>query len=185
MEIRLDQWYYREAFDCLKKEQRMEGVLYLALQLESDLDNLLTMLRFVHAPEERAILRDWLDSDDLNLLFVGPGKLSFDLLTRAGNQETVPAAVELLAGTAYEPSLRNGLSAYASTGRLSEFEKQLRRFRLERMSALISKDPLGIGAVLGYLALKINEISNIRWIAHAINLGLASNSIRSELVYIG
>jgi vacuolar-type H+-ATPase subunit C/Vma6 len=47
---------------------------------------------------------------------------------------------------------------------------------------MIPKDPLGIGVVLGYLALKLNEIRNLRWIAHGINSGLPVKIIRSELV---
>jgi vacuolar-type H+-ATPase subunit C/Vma6 len=66
---------------------------------------------------------------------------------------------------------------------LSEFEKQLRHSRLEWMSRLISKDPLGIGVVLGYLALKIAEVNNIRWIAQGINLGLKPSAIRAELEF--
>jgi V/A-type H+-transporting ATPase subunit C len=183
METCLDQWYFREAFQCLKKDQQTEGVLFQALLLEADIRNLLTIFRFVQTPGERSALRDWLDSEDLSVLFVGPGKLPSDLLTQTGNQESIGEAVEVLAGTQYEPALRKGLSFFASTGKLSEFEKQLRGFRLERMSGLISKDPLGIGVVLGYLALKLNELSNIRWIAHGINLGLPANNIRLELVY--
>ena len=66
---------------------------------------------------------------------------------------------------------------------MSDFEKQLNRFRLRWMSRLISKDPLGIGVLLGFLALKINEISNIRWIAQGISLRLKVDAIRTELEY--
>jgi vacuolar-type H+-ATPase subunit C/Vma6 len=64
------------------------------------------------------------------------------------------------------------------------FERQLNRFRLDWLSKLVGKDPLGIGMVLGYLALKTTEVSNIRWIAHGIYLGMPASSIRSELVYV-
>jgi vacuolar-type H+-ATPase subunit C/Vma6 len=40
---------------------------------------------------------------------------------------------------------------------------------------------LGIGVVLGYIAIKTNEVSNIRWIAHGIDLGLKAETIRNEL----
>jgi len=35
--------------------------------------------------------------------------------------------------------------------------------------------------VLGYVALKINEINNIRWIAHGITLGAKPDDIRAGL----
>jgi vacuolar-type H+-ATPase subunit C/Vma6 len=49
------------------------------------------------------------------------------------------------------------------------------------MAGQITKDPLGIGVVLGYVALKVNEVRNIRWITQGINLGLKADVVRSEL----
>ena len=158
--------------------------MFSALQQDADITNLHTVFRFAYAPEEHKFLRDWLGSDDISRLFVGPGKLSFDLLADAGDQETVDAAVDILDGTVYEDPVRSGLEAYTSTGRLSVFENQFNRFRLEWLSRLISKDPLGIGVLLGFLALKTTEVSNIRWIAHGIFLGMPANNIRSELINV-
>jgi vacuolar-type H+-ATPase subunit C/Vma6 len=183
METALDQWHYQEAFGYLRAKKRTLGSLSAALKLEADLANLLIVLRFAIAPEEKTALHEWLGSDELSLLFVGPGRLSVQLLARAGSQESVDEAVEVFAGTPYEGALREGLSGYASSGRISELEKQLRKFRLSWSSLLIGKDPLGIGVLLGYLALKTNEVSNVRWIAHGIHSGLDSNGIRRELVY--
>jgi vacuolar-type H+-ATPase subunit C/Vma6 len=97
----------------------------------------------------------------------------------------VDAAVETLTGTVYETALRKGLEEYIARGggRLSVFEQQLNRFRLDRFSRLIGRDSLGIGVVLGYLALKTTEVSNLRWIAHGTYLGMTPNNIRAELVY--
>jgi vacuolar-type H+-ATPase subunit C/Vma6 len=183
MELKLDQWYYHEAFKYLRRKQQTEGALFSALQLDADITNLQTVIRFAYAPEERNFLKDWLGVDDITNIFVGPGKLSFDLLASAGNQETVDAAVETLVKTAYEAPLKAGMGEYTSTGRLSVFENQLNRFRLDWLSRQISRDPLGISVVLGYLALKTTEVSNIRWIAQGIFLGMTANSIRLELMY--
>jgi len=142
---------------------------------------MLVVLRFAHAPSERKFLREWLDSDDFDILFVGPGRLSFSLLTRTGKQDTVQAAVESLVGTPYTTPLNEGLAAYAQSAQLSNFEKHLLRFRLDWMSNQITQDPLGIGVLLGYLALKINEVNNIRWIAQALNLGYEAKVIIAEL----
>jgi vacuolar-type H+-ATPase subunit C/Vma6 len=73
---------------------------------------------------------------------------------------------------------------YAESARLSDFEKQLTQFRLNWMSRQIANDPLGIGVLLGYLALKVNEVSNIRWIVQAIRLELKADAIRSEMVFV-
>jgi vacuolar-type H+-ATPase subunit C/Vma6 len=34
---------------------------------------------------------------------------------------------------------------------------------------------------LGYIALKVNEIGNLRWIAHGLGLGLAPDAIKADL----
>jgi vacuolar-type H+-ATPase subunit C/Vma6 len=145
--------------------------------------NLLTALH-LRMPGERKLVSYQSGAPDFNSLFVGPGRLPFALLGRAANQDTVVAAVEVLSGTPYEPPLRSGLEAYTLSNRLSSFEKHLKRHRLDWLRGLIPRDPLGIGVLLGYLALKVNETSNIRWIAHAVNLGLKPDTILMELELI-
>ena len=156
MELALDQWHFQEAFQTLQHARRDGRVLLSALQLEADLTNLFSVLRFAHAPEERKFLRDWLDTGDLEYIFVGPGVLPFSLLASAGSHDTIEAATETLAGTPYETPLNAGMRKYAESARLSDFEKQLTQFRLNWMSRQITNDPLGIGVLLGYLALKVN-----------------------------
>jgi len=183
MELALDRWFYQEAYRYLQSNPRAGNRLLSSIQLEADLINLLTVLRFAHAPGERKYLYAWLGTEELNHLFVGPGKLQFTLLAHAGSQGTVNAAVETLVKTPYGPPLKDGLKSYAQSALLSDFEKQLKLFRLGWMLKQITKDPLGIGVLLGYLALKVNEISNIRWISQGVNLGLKAEAIRKELEY--
>jgi vacuolar-type H+-ATPase subunit C/Vma6 len=181
IELALDRWYYQEAFQHLDRVCRNESVLSSALRLDVDLANLITVIRFVHNPPERRTLLEGLGTDDFSTLFLGSGHLSMSLLGRARRQQTLDAMVETFSGTAYEPALRSGLMDYKQSSRLSDFEKRLRQFRLRWMSRLITKDPLGVGVLLGYLALKLNEISTIRWIARGIDLGLGVGVIKAEL----
>ena len=153
------------------------------MQLEADIINLLTVLRFAHSPKERKFLREWLHTDELDQLFVGPGKISFAMLTSAGNQDQVSAAVDILANTPYKIPLNEGLKAYTQSLLLSDIEMQLKRYRLKWMSRQIYQDSLGIGVLLGFVALKINEISNIRWMAQAINQNFKAESIHQGLEY--
>ena len=183
MELALDRWRYQQDYNYVEKSPRATGLLRSALDLEADLANLLTALRFAHAPAERQVLRRRLGGDDLERLFVGPGRLSFELLGRAGGQDSLESAVEILAQTPYQAPLRTGLEVYAHSGRLSDLEKELRRFHLRWMARLIIKDPLGIGVSLGYCELKTSEVSNMRWVAQGINLGLEADAIRAELEF--
>jgi len=181
MELALDQWYHEKARQGLRSETGRVDPLSHALALEADLANVLTVLRFAQYPQERDLLRDRLGTDEIEVLFIGPGRIPYELLLNACRQDSVTAAVDILSGTFLEPALRAGLEAYSRSKRLSDIERRLRRYRLEWMAEQITKDPLGIGMVLGYVALKTNEVGNIRWIAQGINLGLKVDAIRAEL----
>jgi V/A-type H+-transporting ATPase subunit C len=183
MELALDRWYHQKAYQYLRSSRRTGGVLLSALQFEADLANLITVIRFTHTPAERKFLREWLGSEDLRLLFLGPGRLSFEVLAHAGGQSSFDATVETLAETPYEPPLRAGLDAYKKSLMLSDIERHLKRHRIRWMSQLITKDPLGVGVLFGYLALKTNEVSNLRWIAQGIDLRMKAEVIKAALEY--
>lgn len=185
MELALQQWSFSQVKHYTKNKNHSANLLSRAVDLEADLANLQTILRFAQTPEERKLLREWLGEEDLAPLLIGPGALPYDLLAAAGSQNTLDAAVEIFAGTVYSEALRTGLEAYAQSHRLSDLERQLRLFRLRWMSEKIMSDPLGIGVVLGYSALKVNEIGNLRWISNGINQGLSAQAIWDNLEVIG
>ena len=181
LELVLEQWHYQEARRSLRTENRLDGSLAHAMALEADLSNVLTALRFAREPSERELLHDYFGDEQVNCLFIGPGRIAFDVLTDACHRDNVAAAIEALADTALEPALQAGLKHYEGSQRLSDIEKQLRRYRLKWMATQMVEDPLGIGMVLGYITIKTNEVGNIRWIAHGINLGLKVKMIQDEL----
>jgi len=181
MELALEQWSFLRAKTYLESEDLNGDILSSALELDVDIVNLLTICRFTHAPAERRLLREWLGEDDLRALMIGPGALSLDLLVQAGMLDTLEGAIEIFAGTVYEEPLHAGLAAYAQSARLSDLERQLLRFRLRWLADKITADPLGIGLVLGYVALKVNEVSNLRWIAQGASLGLSPHAIRANM----
>lgn len=183
MELALDQWRFQEARQFLENVPQEGDCLSSALKLEADLVNLLTILRFAHMPSERKQLRERLGTEDPSRLFVGPGFLSWETLAYVVRQESLESVCEALAGSAYGPALNAGLEKFSSSSRLSDFEKQLKRYRLRWMASLIAKDPLDIGVLLGYLALKTNEIGNIRWAARGISSGFRTDAIRAEMEF--
>ena len=83
MELALDRWYFRQSAASLKSASRVNATLSAALKLDADIANLLTVLRFAHAPAERKLLGSRSSLLEENGLFVGPGRLSFALLSRA------------------------------------------------------------------------------------------------------
>ena len=181
MELALDKWHFHQAVQILRSGAESAESLAYALALEADLANLLTVLRFTHDPRERDVLRGKLGGDEIEPLFIKAGRISIEALSTASRQDAVSSAVEYFAGTSFESALRAGLEIYSRSNRLSDIEKKLKHQRLERLAGLIQKDPLGIGVALGYVALKVNEIGNIRWIAQGVNLDLKVEAIQAEL----
>jgi V/A-type H+-transporting ATPase subunit C len=180
-ELALERWHYREARRILRTENRLDGALAHALAFEADLSNALTALRFASDPSERELLREHFGDEQVSCLFIGPGCITFEALTEACQRDNVAAAIEVLADTALAPALQAGLERYEQSQHLSDIEKQLKNYRLKWMANQMVKDPLGLGVVLGYIAVKTNEVGNIRWIAHGIDLGLKTETIQDEL----
>ena len=180
-ELALDRWYFENAFAELDDGPQGADDLKAALELEADLINVLTVLRLAQSPADMLSYLERFGADSLQELFVGPGRLPFDVLAQAADQSSLEAAVHHLGNTPYGRVLVSGLDTYYHSQRLSDFERQLLRYRLKWRAGLIRKDPLGIGVLLGYLALKINEIGNLRWVTYGINSGLPSDMLVDEL----
>lgn len=184
MELALDRWYFQQALVYIKENNLTDTPLDIAIRMQADFTNLLTVLRFSHMPSERKLVRQQYGSETVGDLLVGPGFLSFDMLLQAAEQDNIEKAINTLPDTRYKALLQESLNNYLRSGRLSDFEKHFNRYRLKWMSGMIARDPLGVGVVLGYLALKINEVSNIRWIAQGISHGLETAVISNELEYV-
>jgi V/A-type H+-transporting ATPase subunit C len=179
MEVALDRWYFDTAIAGAG-----HTTLRAAVMLEADVTNILTALRLVGLTDVAAILRERLGAADVTRLFVGPGQIPFELLVEAAHQESIPNAVDTLATTVHGATLTAALPAYAASARLSVFERALARQQLHHAAALVASDPLGIGVLLGYAALKTNEIANLRAIAQGLLLGEKPDRIRGELMLV-
>ena len=180
LELALERWHYQ----ALRNPKDLDGLLAQALMLEVDLANVLTVLRFARYPAERKVLQEYFGDEQTDCMFIGSGHINFETLREACHRDNVPGAIETLASTALAPALQAGLIRYKQSQLLSEIEKELKDYQLQWLAKQIVKDPLGIGVVLGYIAVKTNEVNNIRWIAHGIDLGLPVKTIRDELAVV-
>lgn len=179
MEVALDRWY----FDTVMVGAG-DTTLREAMAFEADVTNMMTALRLVGVPDVATILRERFGAADVTLLFVGPGHIPFALLAEAAHQESILDAVDTLAATTYGVTLTGALHAYAASARLSVFERALTQQQLHYAAGLLAHDPLGIGVLLGYAALKTNEVANLRAIAQGLMLGEKPDRIRSELMLV-
>lgn len=183
MELALDQWRCREAARVLKGAQDGAALSRAALNLEADIANLMVVLRFLHSAEEQRHLKRRVEQAGLERLFIEAGSLPASRLARLYGANSVKAAVDLLQDVPFAAALREGFKEYEKTSRLSEIERALRRYQLCWLAWQIAKDPLGIGVFLGYLALKNNEVANLRRIARGIQLRQGAETIRRELEF--
>ncbi len=184
MELALERWHVKSAMQAAREADEQGRLLLETLIMEADATNVLTALRLVGQPDTAAILREQFGGEGIEGLFVGPGHIPFRLLLAATQRTTVTEAVNSLAATAYGLALADSTQAYSVSGRLSAFERALAGQQLRRSAGFVGRDPLGIGVLLGYVALKTNEVSNLRAIAHGLALGTQPARIRAELGFV-
>jgi len=183
LELALDRWHLRSGLQAAQQAGEEGRTLLEALRLEADTVNILTALRLVGAIDASATLRERFGAEDVTALFVGPGHVQFGLLAEAARQPSAGKAVSVLAPTPYGAVLTSAMEAYTATGRLSVFERALARRQLQHAAGLFARDPLGIGVLVGYVALKTNEVANLRAIAQGLRLGEKPERLRAELMF--
>ncbi|MBI9045741.1 MAG: V-type ATPase subunit [Anaerolineaceae bacterium] len=175
MEKSLERWHYKKTHSILK-ENKIPEYLGNILKIDADIHNLTTILRFVHNPDEKSRLENGIED-----YLVSPGTLDFQQLLSAFQQNNLEDFAKVFSQTIFSEALSNAQKTYKNLESLSEFEKQLHQFRIQYAARLMTKDPLGIGVPLGYLALKDLEIKNLRRCALQIHLGYAPAEIIASI----
>lgn len=182
LELALERWYVARRREAAPDNRSWQEATSFAV----DAANVLTALRLAGRPQALALLREQLaaSGEAHEHLFLEGGRLSTSRLLEASGASTVAAAVTSLAVAPYEALLAEGLEVYERSDRISAFERAFRREHLRRASALFMRDPLGIGVVIGYLALKTNEVTNLRTIGHWLYLEERPEEIQKEMVLV-
>ncbi|MCB8945480.1 MAG: V-type ATPase subunit [Ardenticatenaceae bacterium] len=173
LEMALEQWYFQAVVALGQKEAQ---ALKQMVRWQADVGNLLVVLRLVQGHQG-----EWGAATAVPP-FIGPGHIAITTLLTAAQQPTIAKAVAVLSHAPYHQSLAEGLAQYAVSQQLSVFERPLRQAQHQQASRYFISDPHGIGILLGYLLLKTAEISNLRHIAHSLQLGEAPEIIRLELL---
>ena len=146
------------------------------ISIEADIINLDTLLRFIMAPSSPE-----LEKHPIDFYLINYGNFSRELLFRLSKEKSVKEVIIQLAARFYHKDLLQGLARYKENGLLSEFEKSIRTYAVRWLSRLPRTNPLGVGVPMGYVALKRNEIRNIRWIANGLYSGFNSQYIKDNL----
>ncbi|MCC6189778.1 MAG: V-type ATPase subunit [Anaerolineales bacterium] len=173
MEVALERWRLLDALEAAEAAGANGAALQRALRREADAANALTALRLASMAK-----RSLLDTQ----LFAGPGFVPVALVLESASRPSVEQAVRAWERTAYGPALTATLPEYEATRRLSVFERALSRLDQHVLMREAIEDALGIGVLLAYIALKRNEIANLRAIAHGLALGAALDELLAELL---
>ena len=119
-------------------------------------------------------MRDLTREERLRFFILG-GSLSQErFLTLADPQSSIAEVANL---PLFGPHL-------AGAENLLDIERAIDRTLQRAAAQMYLNDPLGLDVVIGYLARKAAEVSNIRVIAHARQLGLPADVARQEIVSV-
>jgi V/A-type H+-transporting ATPase subunit C len=168
IELALDRAYAQYGYRVADGEGDGEPSFRRFLSSEVTVTNLKTALKLRRIRE--------LSREERARFFVLGGAISQERFLALADPQTSVAEV---AGARVLPGLD-----LSGTEDLLEMERLIDR-AFQRMTAqMLLADPLGIDVVIGYLTRKAAEVSNIRVIAHARQLGLATDVARQELVNV-
>jgi V/A-type H+-transporting ATPase subunit C len=175
LEYTLDRFYYERVLRILAGKSIDDIEVRDLFTTEIDVVNIKSVLR---------LIRDRVKPEDgKNVLIDGGRVLDMQALLDLLNTATVRAARAALKDTPYSflsalPEKRPGNEI------ISDYEKELDRYIIERQIGMFKGDPLSIAGAIGYIAAKNNEITNIRIISHCKDAYLPEEEIREELLYV-
>lgn len=162
LETALDHFYFEQACEKIKKTYRTrpgsktKDPLSVFLSLLVDRTNLMTALKVV---EEKIVLVD------SQRYFLPGGQIyseeDFAGLLSAPNLQEV---LKMAAKSFFKPILKAPGGPPGQMPALSVVERQLDKALLQKMRALMRRDPLSTATLVSYLLDKLREITNLRMI---------------------
>jgi V/A-type H+-transporting ATPase subunit C len=167
LELSLDRAYADVVLAAARGSGHNEEVLRHMVQAEIDAFN-------VKAAVKLARLEEGLDAATRGRFFI-PGGAVVDekLFLGLSARETLEAAWQVL-------RIR-GFAAESVPEDLTDFERGLDSLLARQAAHRYLDDPLGLDVVVGYLALKYNEVVNLRLIARSKALGIPRDVVRKEM----
>lgn len=166
LELRLERFYALHGLRVAKGAGGGGAVVRSLLEAELDATNVKTALKL-----QRAAL-----SRDEKARFHVPGGrvVSEDVFLLLADGETASQGVKVLR--------IQGFPVKTVSADLTAFERDLDRAMIKAQTGLYLGDPLGIDIVVAYLAMKYNEVKNLRLIARSKQLGIPRDRVRQEMV---
>lgn len=167
LELRLERFYATHGLRVAAGSGHDQQVVRSLLQSELDATNVKTAFKLQRAAG--------LTREAKTRFFIPGGRIvTEDLFLLLAAAETAEQGMKWLRV--------QGFPVRAVGEDLLAFERDLDRAMAKAQAGLYLGDPLGIDIVVAYLALKYNEVRNLRLIARSKSLGIARDRVRREMV---
>jgi len=188
LELALNHFHYASLWNALQPGNGDQALLLEYLQTEVDLTNISTTLRLARMPGISTLVgqRYNASSDVRPLLIESRGHLPVQQLANLVTEGNGVEGVVLgLSNTRYGPALQAGWQRYqAGEGGLTVIERELERWQAEQMAAMFGRNPLSIAIPIGFIGCKELEVTNLRLIAQAVELGMPREQVRRNLIMV-
>ena len=177
----LDFHYYETASYVVSssKENDAQAILGL-LRSEADAKNIMTALR---------LKRTGADKKTTNAHMVGGGSISRALLEKIAGAKDLHEAVShssaFFQSQTGKDEIAKAEERYRQDGQLSHFEVVFEKSIARRGLHALRRSIMSIGALVGFLFLKEEEMKNIHKIVRGKSLGLTPDRISEMLVLVG
>jgi len=169
LELHLDRAYAERGLQQIGRRGRDAAVLREMLESEIDVANAKTALKLASAGNLSKAER-------LRYFIPGGPLFSAERFVDLASPETqAPAAARLRARGLPIPDLPADLIA---------FEQEMDLKVARGMASAYLGDPLGVDIIIGYVAMKSAEVTNLRLIARGKFLGLPREQVRREMILV-
>lgn len=168
LELRLERFYAEHALRVARGSGHDAQVVRALLESELDAVNVKTALKLQGAD---------LSPDAKAAFFIPGGRIvSEDAFGLLADRERAEQGMKWLRV--------QGFPVKTVGEDLTAFERDLDMAMVRGQTGLYLGDPLGIDIVIAYLALKYNEVKNLRLIARSKQLGIPRDRVRREMVVV-
>ena len=176
----LDSYYYEAASSSVQPGERDAAIIMNLLRSETDAKNAITAMRLKRAGADRkTIMASMVDGGNFT-------KIQLEKMAGSKSlEELVPLASSFFISETGKAEFAAAEQKYKSDGKLSHFEVVFEISLARRSLRTLRRSMMSIGAIVGFLFLKEEEMNNIRKIVRGKALGLPNERIAEMLVLVG
>ncbi|MCX8174864.1 MAG: V-type ATPase subunit [Candidatus Micrarchaeota archaeon] len=176
----LDSYYYEVAVSALAQIGKDSPLVARLIRSEIDAKNLMSAMRLKKAgADHKAIAKSMIAGGSLQ-----SQKLE-KLASAKGLDEIISQASEFFISETGKGEFAEAQKRFRQDGSLSHFEVVFEHSISRRSLHALRRSQMSLGAIIGFLLLKEEEMNNIRKIVRGKALGLSPEKIAELLVLVG